>query len=252
MKRLVFSLILIVSAFVIGISIGVNAGSLAQKLSGRILLQVQQKGEAWYINPADLKRYYLGGPADAFVILRQLGLGISNADLNTIPIARNSKVSIAAEGRQGTPKQESQQPNIQFSIPVIQDPELVFTHISDLENNEVLREGDTKVLLAFKITANQLIKLNSIRLVNSRPGSLSNITDLGLYDSAGILLAKFNQELVASGLNKILEGKEGFMVMGYVASSVRENYAPKLGIISNSQINITPLARITGLPIESK
>lgn len=251
MKRPVLIPILIVSALVVGIAIGVNAGSLAQKLSGRVLLQVQQKGEAWYINPADLKRYYLGGPADAFTILRQLGLGITDADLNTIPIARNSKVSVLKE-QSGAPKQEPQQPNIQFSIPIIQDPELVFTHISDLENNEVLREGDTKVLLAFKITANQLIKLNSIRLVNSRPGSLSNITDLGLYDSAGILLAKFNQELVASGLNKTLEGEEGFMVMGYVASSVRENYAPKLGIISNSQINVTPLARITGLPIESK
>ena len=59
--------------------------SLRQRLSGRILLQVQSRGEAWYVNPVDLKRYYLGRPADAFQIMRKLGLGITNRDLNTIP-----------------------------------------------------------------------------------------------------------------------------------------------------------------------
>lgn len=94
MKRLALIIVLIASALVIGVAIGVNAGSLAQKLSGHILLQVQQKGEAWYVNPDDLKRYYLGGPADAFALLRQLGLGITDADLNTIPIAQNSQASL--------------------------------------------------------------------------------------------------------------------------------------------------------------
>lgn len=113
MKRLVFSLIFIVSAFVGGISIGVSAGSLAQKLSGRVLLQVQQKGEAWYINPIDLKRYYLGGPADAFTILRQLGLGITDADLNAIPIAQNSKVNTpSTQEDQWVASEQEPQPSI--------------------------------------------------------------------------------------------------------------------------------------------
>ena len=51
--------------------------ALIKKFIGRILLQVQGKGEAWYIYPVDLKRYYLSRPADAFAIMRQLGLGIS-------------------------------------------------------------------------------------------------------------------------------------------------------------------------------
>ena len=96
MKRLYLVLILTIPALLIGVAIGVNAGSLAQKLSGRILLQVQQKGEAWYINPVDLKRYYLGSPADAFAILRQLGLGITDADINTIPAAKNSQANVPA------------------------------------------------------------------------------------------------------------------------------------------------------------
>ncbi len=57
---------------------------LANRLSGRIVLQVEKKGEAWYINPQDLKKYYLGRPADAFRVMRELGLGISRKDLATI------------------------------------------------------------------------------------------------------------------------------------------------------------------------
>lgn len=61
---------------------------LTQKLSGKILLQVEAKGEAWYINPTDSKRYYLGRPNDAFFIMRSLGLGISNIDLAKISEGR--------------------------------------------------------------------------------------------------------------------------------------------------------------------
>lgn len=64
--------------------------SLRKRLSGRILLQVEEHGEAWYINPVDTKRYFLGRPTDAFNLMRQLGLGITNKDLQEIPTAPNS------------------------------------------------------------------------------------------------------------------------------------------------------------------
>lgn len=59
--------------------------SMQRRLSGRILLQVESHGEAYYVNPVDLKKYYLGRPADAFAIMSNLGLGISSHDLRTIP-----------------------------------------------------------------------------------------------------------------------------------------------------------------------
>lgn len=59
--------------------------SVAENTSGKILLQVEQNGEAWYVYPENEKRYYLGRPQDAFDIMRYLGLGITNADLNKIP-----------------------------------------------------------------------------------------------------------------------------------------------------------------------
>ncbi|MBI4252905.1 hypothetical protein HY623_01845 [Candidatus Uhrbacteria bacterium] len=61
---------------------------LARRLAGKILLQVQAAGEAWYINPVDLKRYYLGRPSDAFSVMRNLGLGVSNTDIGKIPTAK--------------------------------------------------------------------------------------------------------------------------------------------------------------------
>jgi len=55
--------------------------NLARKLKGRILLQVEKNGEAWYLNPDDEKKYYLGRPADAFNVMRNLGLGIKHSEL---------------------------------------------------------------------------------------------------------------------------------------------------------------------------
>lgn len=59
---------------------------LAQKLSGRILLQVESNGEAWYMNPADQNRYYMGRPNDAFDMMHSLGTGITDSNLKKIPI----------------------------------------------------------------------------------------------------------------------------------------------------------------------
>jgi hypothetical protein len=69
--------------------------SYAKRKGGRILLQVEGKGEAWYVNPVDDKRYYLGRPADAFNIMKNLGLGISKEDLNKL-----SKLSSTPEKSQ--------------------------------------------------------------------------------------------------------------------------------------------------------
>lgn len=39
---------------------------------GKIFIQVEAHGEAWYVNPVDAKRYYLGRPEDAFAVLQVL------------------------------------------------------------------------------------------------------------------------------------------------------------------------------------
>jgi len=58
--------------------------SFAQKHAGKIFLQVQSHGEAWYVNPLDLKRYYLATPADALSVMSSLGLGISEGNFERL------------------------------------------------------------------------------------------------------------------------------------------------------------------------
>lgn len=59
---------------------------LANRLSGRIVLQIQSHGEAWYINPVDKKRYYLSDGNSAYEIMRYLSLGITDVNLRKIPV----------------------------------------------------------------------------------------------------------------------------------------------------------------------
>jgi hypothetical protein len=54
--------------------------AFVEKSKGKIYLAVERNGEAWYVNPADGRRYFLGRPADAFGVMRALGLGISEND----------------------------------------------------------------------------------------------------------------------------------------------------------------------------
>jgi ribosomal protein L30/L7E len=62
-------------------------GKAPARLAGRILLKVEDHGEAYYVNPVDLKMHFLGRPADAFSIMRSLGLGITNTNLRQITVS---------------------------------------------------------------------------------------------------------------------------------------------------------------------
>jgi len=66
--------------------------SLASQLSGRILLQVQQNGEAWYVNPVTKTRVSLGSPSNAFMVMSDMALGISNADFAALSTSVPSNV----------------------------------------------------------------------------------------------------------------------------------------------------------------
>ncbi|MFH1253629.1 MAG: serine protease [Candidatus Uhrbacteria bacterium] len=60
---------------------------LVDRLIGRILLQVQENGEAWYVNPSDSLRYYMADGAAAYTLMRYFSLGITDANLSLIPAA---------------------------------------------------------------------------------------------------------------------------------------------------------------------
>lgn len=59
-------------------------GDLVKRLEGKILLQVESRGEAWYVH--DGKRFYMKDGNQAYQIMRYLSLGITNTDLHQIPV----------------------------------------------------------------------------------------------------------------------------------------------------------------------
>jgi len=77
-------------------------GYAPSRLSGKILLRVEENGEAYYVNPVDLKMHYLARPVDAFRVMRELGLGITNRDLEEIPTNTGKDESSSASEYRAT------------------------------------------------------------------------------------------------------------------------------------------------------
>lgn len=97
MKKL-FLIIPLVFSFALGqlaMPSTAKASDLRTTLSGRILLAVEENGEAWYVDPANKEKYFLGKPLDAFNVMQQIGLGISNKDFNSF----NNKAPARLSGK---------------------------------------------------------------------------------------------------------------------------------------------------------
>lgn len=73
------------------------------RLAGRILLQVESYGRAWYVDPVSLERFYLQDGNEAYFLMRTKGLGITNENLAKIPTkkgqASDSKLVNRLRGR---------------------------------------------------------------------------------------------------------------------------------------------------------
>lgn len=54
---------------------------LYSRLKGKILLQVESRGEAWWLNPDDKKRYFLGRPSDTWQMIQDKGTKIAGDEL---------------------------------------------------------------------------------------------------------------------------------------------------------------------------
>ena len=120
---------------------------LAERLAGRILLQVENNGEAWYVNPNDFKRYYLGRPQDAFNLMRDLGLGVKNIDINKIALAKANFNGLDTD-KDGLPD------NIEISIGTdINNPDSDSDGYTDKEEalNNFNPKGEGKLIIDNKL-----------------------------------------------------------------------------------------------------
>lgn len=57
---------------------------LKERLKGKIILKVESHGEAYYVHPENGSLHYLKDGKEAYRIMRELSLGITNKDLNQI------------------------------------------------------------------------------------------------------------------------------------------------------------------------
>ncbi len=336
--------------------------TIAKKFSGRIFLQVESKGEAWYINPADLKRCYLGRPEDAFKIMRELAIGISNKDLDKLPVAGDEQTtvdnnllsrllgkivlqvedkgqayyidpvskeaiylgrpkdafeimrskgtgisnenlekvdenpkyvdynSVVVSGDNNTVSNNSNNStvinnttNITNNSTVVNnsgnnsptqvsngesqsspsseslvEPSVAFSHVGDLESSSLAQGAANKILFAFKINSNKLIKLNGLKIYHSGTGSYGDIVNLGLYEySSGVLLGSkvnsINNDGIISfqNLNKTVSGESILVLRGDISGDAIGNKNHVFKISSDSYIDLSAIADISGLPIES-
>ncbi len=76
---------------------------LTKRLAGRILLQTETNGQAWYLDPISFKRYYLADGQSSFETLRKFSLGIKNIDIAKIPVGLESRFTMADSDNDGLP-----------------------------------------------------------------------------------------------------------------------------------------------------
>ncbi len=86
MKKII---IIILIVFALGIFLPVEAASL----SGKILLQTEDRGQAWYVSPLNNQRYYLGTSTSAFNVFKKLSLGITNRDFYRAAIYKPARLA---------------------------------------------------------------------------------------------------------------------------------------------------------------
>jgi chitodextrinase len=101
MNRRLLTLTLLLSGLILTYFNIAGAAPLADRLKGYILLQVQSRGEAWYVIPTESKRTYLANGETAYAVMSKLGLGITNANLKKIPVGLDSRIVDTDSDRDG-------------------------------------------------------------------------------------------------------------------------------------------------------
>ncbi len=84
MKHTISIAMMIGMAAIIAAPLPSRANTLGHHLSGRVLLQVESRGEGWYVHPIDERRYVIGKPHDTMATIRKTALGISDANLRRL------------------------------------------------------------------------------------------------------------------------------------------------------------------------
>jgi hypothetical protein len=170
-KKRIVILVSLFAIFAAGMAAGKSAGTLADRVSGRILLQVEDGGRAWYVNPVDKKRYSLGKPSEAFTVMRRLGLGITDKDLAEIPEAGNG--STLAPAAPAPAKEDSSERQPGASVSAGAEPIIITFNENGAAPNAISVKRNSKLTLIFKALPDSAEE--GIGFLNAKGGFLAPI-----------------------------------------------------------------------------
>jgi hypothetical protein len=98
MKKIFFvSLVIILLGITLVSAVNYDQ-ALSNRLKGKLLLAVEDKGRIWYVNPTDLKKYEVTF-ANALSLFKKLSLGITNKDLNQISETKSTILGNKLKGK---------------------------------------------------------------------------------------------------------------------------------------------------------
>jgi len=164
--------------------------SLKTRLSGRILLQVESHGEAWYVYPKTLERTYLGRPADALAAMSSLGLGITDANLATIPVAGILPTTVAPTVSSDATHVEKVVATSRgsFTIDLVTVPRAKYEMITDTAETDDCENGcATKTLADFIVENDATIGIHGTYFCPADYAACAGQTgsfDLAVYNTA--------------------------------------------------------------------
>jgi hypothetical protein len=202
-----------------------DAIELAEKLKGRILLQVQKNGEAWYVNPADLNRYYLGRPDDAFEIMRKLGIGISNTNLEKIQMANITAggEDVNGDGKIILDKNFATKQSGKIFLQVERNGEAWYLNPVDLKRYYLGRPSD-----AFAVMRSLGLGISNLDLEKIPINQLVTLSFLGQMEN-GVHL-KVNEQRVLNGLKPVKWNSELAVVARKHSLSLAKENVPLIDI----------------------
>jgi len=62
----------------------INNVDFYNRLRGRIIIHAEDDGKAYYVHPVNRLLYYLGLPDNAFEIVKEQGIGVSNKNFDKL------------------------------------------------------------------------------------------------------------------------------------------------------------------------
>ncbi len=193
----------------------------AERHKGKIFLQVQGRGEAWYVSPDNGKRYFLGRPYDAFEVMRNLGLGVKNQVLDQIPIAGEESETIV---RKEDEEQQESPTDIEGEEPT--DPQFLKTEkrLHELVNQERSQKGLNQVEWNYEVA--EVARKHSQELAerNTRVTGDENPCDLPMIHHEGLSFGFYNGDrLKNQGVDNFYKAAENIALVSTIVHVTYSN-----------------------------